>query len=312
MAIDPTQLGLGALPSGIDERDWDIDLAYAAAGIDPVAAPPASWLAPAPYPPVYNQGTSPMCVAYSSATSKAYQDLRDTGAFSPAFAAFFAQIGGTPNGAVPRVALQQMLDHGYPPVTGSASAHRIAAYYSVPVDATAIKSAIVSFGPVLFSSPWFSSWFRPVNGVLPAPDSAVGGHEYEVVGYDAVGFRIRNSWGPLWSQGGEATLPYSMLHLVREVWKSVDKIIAPPKHRAYTLRIAHGAHVKHYALTRAGCLTDMKVEPWTGKASTAGCSAPGIKHGCVRGQATVVRVPRGAFAGRSVWIASPGVKVTWR
>ena len=310
--IDMPEYGLGALPSPIDPRDWPIDLAYAAAGIDPVASPPPAYSAPDPFPPVYNQGGTPMCVAYSTGASKAWQDLRDTGLFQPAFAAFFAQIGGTQYGADPRRALQQMLDHGYPPVSGSAADHRIAAYYAVPVDPTAIQSAIMSFGPVLFSSPWYKSWFHPQNGVLGVPDMQEGRHEYEVRGWDRVGLRIRNSWGPLWSQGGEATLPWSMLHLVDNVWKSIDRVAAPPRPRVYTLHVAAGSHVKHYALTKAGCLDDTQVKVWPESPSTAPCGAPRVVRGCSNGQATVVHVPRGAFAGREVRIdPRAGVTVTW-
>jgi hypothetical protein len=302
------EYGLGAIQSPPDVRDWPIDLLYATAGVDPVAAPPASYRALTPYPPVYNQGSSPRCVAYSNGASKAYQDLRDTGLFAPDFATFFSQIGGTQDGAVPRVALQQMLDHGYPP---SAAGHRIAAYYSVPVDRAAIQSAIMGFGPVLFSSPWYYSWFRPVNGVLPAPDSVAGGHEYEVVGWSATGFRIRNSWGAGWADGGEATIPWAYLSRVREVWKSVDKIDVHP--RVYTMHFAARARVMSYLLTPADLLTDSTVERWDHPASTAMCGSPVIRRGTNRGQATVCYVPRGHFQKRYVKVnPADGVSVTWQ
>lgn len=308
--IDPTQLGLGAIQSPPDPRDWSIDLAYAAAGIDPVAAPPASYTCPTPYPPVYNQGASPMCVAYSSGASKAYQDLRDTGLFSPDQPTFFSQIGGGPNGAVPRVALQQMVDHGYPPAGNAAGAplHRITAYYAVPVSQLAIQSALMSFGPVLLSTPWYNSWFHPVAGVLPAPDSVVGGHEILCIGWNATGLLLVNSWGTAWGVGGRVTLPWAYLSRVWEAWKSVDVIDAHP--RVYTLHIAANAKVTSYALSTAKCLTNTQVRQWVSKPSSAPCAAPRVVRGCYRGQSTVVHVPRGAFANREVRLG-PGVTVTW-
>ena len=314
MAIDPTQLGLGALDSPPDPRDWSIDQLYAAAGIDPVAAPPASWLAPAPYPPYYNQGSSPMCVAYSNAESKVYQDLRDTGLFAPAFSLFFSQIGGTANGAVPRVALNQMLAVGYPPVSGSTSAHKIAAYYAVPVTQAAIQSAIMSFGPVLVSTPWYQSWFTPTSaGVLTPPDRVVGGHEILAVGWDARGLHLRNSWGSDWGLGGDCFLPWAFLGYVKEVWKSVDAVVPPPATKTYTLHIAARAKIRSYTLSPKGCLTGQKDQAWGAKGSSAPCSSPRVKSGCSSGQATVVHVPigQGTFGGRWVRL-SAGVTVTYR
>jgi hypothetical protein len=225
--IDITQFGLGAIPSPSDDRDWQISQAYADAGLTPFAAPPAAYMAPTPYPPVYNQGASPRCVAYSSGGSKVYQDLRDTGLFTPNQSLFYAQIGGTATGAVPRVALSQMLNYGYPPATGLPSAHKIKAYYAVPTAQLAIQQAIMAFGPVLIASPWYNSWFRPVNGVLPAPDTVAGGHEFYALGYETRGPRCRNSWGTAWGIGGDFILPWSMLHLASEAWKTLDVIDVP-------------------------------------------------------------------------------------
>lgn len=222
--IDITQLGLGALPSPADARDWSISQAYADLALVPVAAPPAAYMAPTPYPPVYNQGASPQCVAYSNGGSKVYQDLKDTGLFTPNQSLFYSQIGGTSSGAVPRIALNQMLNVGYPPVSGSATTHRIKAYYVVPVTKLAIQQAIIAFGPVLIASPWYNSWFRPVNGVLPAPSTIAGGHEFYALGWESRGLRCRNSWGTAWGLGGDFILPWSMLHLANEAWKTIDVI----------------------------------------------------------------------------------------
>lgn len=60
----PDERGHGALASPEDPRDFPLAQLLAATG--PVAAYPSSWVEPNT-PPVTNQGTTPQCVAYSSA-----------------------------------------------------------------------------------------------------------------------------------------------------------------------------------------------------------------------------------------------------
>jgi hypothetical protein len=232
--------GLGALPSPFDDRDFTIDMLAALTGDDLDTVPPPSWIAPKPYPPQLDQGTSPQCVAFGTSSLKGFEDLRDQGAFDFAEGLFFSLIGGTEHGAVPRIAFQHLLDTGYP-VIGNASPanlHKIAAYYRVPVDAASIKAAFVAFGPLGFSMDWSHSWFNPLpGGVLPWPDYTAGGHFVWATGYNSTGVIARNSWGPNWGNGGFFTLPWSMLSQVREVWKAVDQIVPS----TYRVRI-HGGH----------------------------------------------------------------------
>lgn len=300
--------GLGAIESPPDERDWPIDLLYATEGIEPDAAAP-SYLVPSPWPPVLNQGSSPMCVAYSSSTLKAWQDVRDTGPSDFDEPAFFRAIGGTVYGAVVRDALARLLTVGYPVVSlGQPERHRIAAYYAVPVTREAICSAIAAFGPVLLSVRWPRSWFRPVAGVLPAPTEIAGGHAIVAVGWDGRGLRIRNSWGTGWGLSGDAWIPWAYLGQVRESWKAIDQVVA--RRRTWHLHIAHGAMVRVAHVNRAGLISGWdKPDRWDGTASGAPCGAPRIKRGTVRGQATVVPVTAGTYRGRWVLVGR-GVTVT--
>lgn len=307
--IDTTvEFGLGAIQSPPDARDWTLDMLYATTGVEApdVAALPAAFRCPSPYPPILNQGSKPQCVAYATAASKRYQDMRDQRDFDSDEGLFFTQIGGTAKGADPRVALQQLLDHGYPPVGAPALAatHRIAAYYGVTVLADAIKSALVSFGPVLLSLPWYDSWFSPVNGVLPPPNFIAGGHEIVCDGYNAVGLELIQSWGTAWGNAGRVTMPWNQVPLVWNIWKSVDVVSAPPTPARYSIHIAPHAHVKRAILIRynppriAGWKQPDYV--WGASASSASCRPPRILKGTHSGQATVAFVPRGAFAGEYV------------
>ena len=311
MTDGPTPFGLGWLESPTDNRDWGVDALYAATGTELPVELPASYHVPAPLYPVVDQGSTPQCVAYSAAGEQGWYDLRDTGLALFDEALFFRQIGGTSNGAVIRDAPNARLTAGYP-VAGHpelAGQHRIAAYYAVPVAQADLCAAILSFGPLVIGTPWARSWFHPVDGVLPAFDSAVGGHAILAVGWDATGLRLRNSWGADWGQAGEVTLPWAQLAHVREAWKAVDRVEPRPSRTSWALHVAHGATVVHYALDKAGRLTDTRRYLWTGRASSAPCRQPVVKIGAVRGQATLALVTAGVFKIRWVHIGS-GVTAT--
>ncbi len=298
--------GLGWIESPPDERDWGVDALYAATGTAVPDALPASYHVPLPLYPVVDQGSSPMCVAYSAAGEQGWYDLRDTGLALFDEALFFRQIGGTQDGAVVRDALARRLSAGYP-VAGHpelAQQHRIAAYYSVLVTQADLCAATLAFGPLVIATPWASSWFHPVDGVLPAFDRAVGGHAIQAVGWDAAGLRLRNSWGADWGQAGEATLPWDQMHHVREAWKALDRVETRPTVTTWQISVAHGATVVHYALDAHGRLTDTRRYAWTGHASGAPCGQPVVKQGASSGQATVAHVTAGVFMGRWVRIGA--------
>jgi hypothetical protein len=228
MTDQPETFGLGAFQPIPDDRDEPIAVLYAAAGIDPSAALPASYAAPT-MPPVTNQGNTPMCVAFSSAAMKSWQDRAD-GRVSIWFdfdeSRFFRWIGGTANGAWVRDAMKVMLGRGYP-VTGkadySAADHRIRGYYAIARRRSDLQAAILALGPVVIATPWYQSWFRPdARGVLPNPSYAVGGHAIVAYGWDSRGLRCRNSWGAAWGVGGDFWMPWQHVAGLWEAWKASD------------------------------------------------------------------------------------------
>jgi len=105
---DLSAYGLGALPDAPDERDYPLSALYAAEGLTASVVLPASYAAPG-MPAVLDQHATPICVAYSSSTVKAWQDKRDQERFfdfdEPAF---FAAIEGTAQGAYVRDAMERM------------------------------------------------------------------------------------------------------------------------------------------------------------------------------------------------------------
>jgi len=230
---EPLGTGLGWVESPQDPRDFPIDELYAARGVTPPLSVPASYLIPGSLPPVLNQHDTPQCVAFSSEFTKSYEDRIDQGQFFPFNEPeFFRRIGGGPNGAVIRVAFDQLLKVGYPvDVVDNASLHKIRAYYRVSPTKEALQAAIVSFGPVVIGMTWYNSWFQPgSNGVLPAPaDGVAGGHAIAAIGWDSRGLRLRQSWGPRFGINGDCWLPWDYLSHVGEGWKAVDVIETPPK-----------------------------------------------------------------------------------
>jgi hypothetical protein len=308
---DAQVFGLGALDSPDDPRDWPAARLMALADAPEAdAAPPESWLAPDPQAPTYLQGSSPMCVSYGTGGDKVYDDLRDTGLFAPDFPLFFSQIGGTQYGAVPRTALQRLVDAGYP-VDGRpelAARHRIASYARVEPDRASLCEAMPVLGPLLLSLRWHYSWFRPVAGVLPAPSGAIGGHLVRCVGWTAAGLVCVNSWGTAWGDHGRFTIPWAYLSEVKEAWATSD-LVEPPALK-WSLRVAARASVRHSSRNAAGLyVMPDRLRVWGPKASSAACWAP-KRIRTTKGQTiTAVAVTSGVFAGRTVHLG-PGVTAT--
>jgi hypothetical protein len=183
--------------------------------------------------PVLNQGSTPQCVAFSSAGLKGTEDRIDQGQFFDwDTGKFFASIGGGPNGAITRDAFKAMLASGYPvKVVGQADQHKIAAYYFVEPNLAEVQAALMAFGPLVFGMTWLNSMFSPKSGVLTVDQSSgvAGGHAILCVGWTVINGEthlvLRNSWGTSWGVNGEAYLPASALpELVDEIWKAVDVI----------------------------------------------------------------------------------------
>ena len=205
--------GLGALPSPFDPRDFPLDALYALTGTEKAIVIPPTYIAPSATWAPLNQGTTPQCVAFSSGGMKICED----GAWPLDEGQFFTRIGGGPNGAVVRDAFDQLLKVGYPPDEAN---HKISAYFAVPMVQAEIQAAIMAFGPVVLGMTWYNSWFMPVAGVLPKPDTRAGGHAILAIGWDSRGLRLRNSWGNRWGIAGDCYLPWSMV--AGEAWKAVD------------------------------------------------------------------------------------------
>lgn len=73
-----------------------------------------------------------------------------------------------------------------------------------------IKSLLI-FGPVVVGTTWYSNMMRPdSNGIIKATGHSMGGHAYLLNGVDTEKeiFRIKNSWGKNYGDGGHAYISF--------------------------------------------------------------------------------------------------------
>jgi hypothetical protein len=95
-------------------------------------------------------------------------------------------------------------------------------------DLVAMHSAIAEVG-VLYATATVHEGWENVNsrtGAIPFPGSILGGHAFAIVGYDADGLWIQNSWGPKWGKRGFARIGYDdWLRHGNDVW--VARLGAP-------------------------------------------------------------------------------------
>lgn len=87
-----------------------------------------------------------------------------------------------------------------------------------------VRRAIAAGHPVVFGTDVSITFqrLRGHSGVIGRPhsDDLAGGHAMVIVGYDAEGFEIVNSWGERWGNGGFAKLSndYIMWDKTRDLW----------------------------------------------------------------------------------------------
>jgi hypothetical protein len=230
-----SEYGLGALPSPPDDRDWPLQLA-------PLTAPLPRRFVCAGMGPVLDQHKRPTCVAHAASGLATWFGKRDAeGVTDYDEEWLYARckvIDGIPgDGTDGRSAMRVMKGTGLKAVNRPEPPEhfKIAAYYAVPVIADTLRLALTQYGPIVVGGAWYNSWFRPVNGVLPAAGGGVaGGHAVLLFGYDLdVGggsFLIRNSWGTDWpgSVNGNAYVAFSRyVPSLWEAWKAVDVVTKP-------------------------------------------------------------------------------------
>lgn len=89
----------------------------------------------------------------------------------------------------------------------------LGAYYRLRPEILDYHAALNEVGSILVSAQTHSGWSNPKQGKIAKSTVHQGGHAFAIVGYDADGFLIQNSWGPEWGgfggQGGIAHWSYA-------------------------------------------------------------------------------------------------------
>jgi len=97
----------------------------------------------------------------------------------------------------------------------------VGAYYRLGNRISDYHAALNEVGAILCSADVHAGWNRPAaaNGHISHQPKPLGGHAFAIVGYDASGFWIQNSWGRNWGLDGTALWTYEDWQLsVRDAW----------------------------------------------------------------------------------------------
>lgn len=95
-------------------------------------------------------------------------------------------------------------------VLQDATARPLGSYFRVNhKDLVAMHCAISEVG-ILYATATVHQGWETIgsNGKITKSDKILGGHAFAIVGYDAEGFWIQNSWGPTWGKGGFGHITY--------------------------------------------------------------------------------------------------------
>jgi hypothetical protein len=95
----------------------------------------------------------------------------------------------------------------------------IGAYYRIRPVVVDYHAAINEAGAIYVSADVHNGWMRPQRGRIAQQDRIVGGHAFSIVGYDADGFYVQNSWGTGWGNKGVAHWSYEDWQAnVKDAW----------------------------------------------------------------------------------------------
>lgn len=210
---------LGAIPDRHDPRDYQLEtalLAPEAAGIDRKFYTMVN--------PDFriNQGSEGTCVGHAATNvllagpspHRTYPDFQ-TEELAHQFARklYLEGSGDTTYqlGMFPRDACAVLLEW-----------HLIESYWKV-MQIEDITTALLTFGPVIMTVPWYSSMYSPVGGYIRVNLSSthVGYHEIALTGIDMAPdngvppfVRMQNSWGPEWGTNGTSKITVENLRLL--------------------------------------------------------------------------------------------------
>jgi len=222
---------LTAIKSPLDIRDWIAETIF-----NQDFKIPASFSLVDKLPPVRDQGPYGTCAAFAASTMKEWQenvDIGYSGLMSPQFV-YNNRSNKPSEGMYARDVMDILRKKGicpetYYPYTSTApfttevlnvaKKYIIQSYASI-VTIDGLKRALIKSGPCYIAFPVYNYGGR--FWMAAQGSTFLGGHAVSVVGYNATGFIIRNSWGFSWNDKGYTIFPYSDWGSQWEVWTTVD------------------------------------------------------------------------------------------
>lgn len=226
MATDDfNEYGLGRMPSPFDSRDA-LHPMRAVLMLTATPQPPFKYW---PSGPVLNQGATPQCVGFAWAQWMQTSPTRHSGAAEHfdgnakghEIYAACKTFDGIPDmdGTYVRSGVQQMKNED-----------RVVRYLWAG-SLNDLIDWVLRVGPVVVGTDWHQSMFVPrEDGSLVANGTVVGGHAYLIRGYSRKRgqFRMVNSWGEGWGQGGQAWLDEALLWALVSTGEAVAAIEQKP------------------------------------------------------------------------------------
>ena len=237
VAVDQIRV-LDVTPSPEDSRDWSAE------GLLAVAKYPPTLDLRQYCQPVRDQGPQGACAAMAGSAMKEAQESKDYQLreyLSPQYI-YNMRENKTSSGMYMRNLMKILNTNGvctettYPynstatitkAMHTEAAKFRIKGYASIS-SIDGLKTALYTNGPAVIAMPVYNTEREEIWNQLPS-DKMLGGHAMCVVGYDANGFIIRNSWGNGWGNAGYTVFPYSHWGKQWEVWTTIDIITGPNK-----------------------------------------------------------------------------------
>ena len=219
-------------PSPIDERDFILE------SINPRLSNelPETFNMSRDFGPARDQGSDRTCAAFTAACIKERHERHNIGAgeyMSPQFV-YDNRVNQDTSGMYSRDVMKilnkigilpenEFPYHSYTEISQThletASKYRIKGYGSIhTIDA--LKESLYNNGPALISVPVYNygkHMWKPEGS-----QQMLGGHAMAIMGWNAEGFIIRNSWGTKWQSNGYTVFPYTHWGMQWEIWTAVD------------------------------------------------------------------------------------------
>ena len=236
----------GVIPSPHDPRDYNAEAMYVAMGVSEGEYPKTLDLRD-DLPKIRNQGSRGTCAAFTASTIKEWQEHTDSGyegKMSPEFV-YFYRVNKPDAGMYSRDVMKILSERGcctehelpyqrkkdtvpdsIPEDLAASAMNNCIAEYAAVHTIEGLKTALYQNGPCYIAFPVYDE--RPEFWRRSSPDVQLsGGHAVTIVGYDAEGFIIRNSWGTGFGTDGYVIYPYSDFGMHWEIWTSIDSRGSP-------------------------------------------------------------------------------------